>query len=489
LSVSDGDAAGDAKAGLVSGSIGFASRMVSQALVLGVTLVAARLLTIAEFGALAIASALFFLARNLLYVGAYEYLLKSPAAPRLAANCLAANGVVATITVGCLALFALASGHLFGTDDIALLLLALLPSIFVVALTSWNEALLLRAGHIRAYYLANIAAEVLGAAVAVGTLLAGLGILSLVAQTYTRLGLLLLAYLAMQGRRGMALAAPARADIAEVIGWSGRRYLAAFLNFGFNQGADMVLGILMSPAAAGLFRGAHRIVHALADLFVQPLLKLAQVQVSGRVARGEGPGAAWLSMFTGVAAIAWAALAGLAATADRLVPLVLGPHWAAAAPVVVVLCAVRALSLVDSVSTPVLVASDRQRFMLRVQVGASAGVLGASALVASAGPAAVAAATGLVALVLTLLYLDEARRLSGIARAEIVRAIALAALPALLVGAAVEAVLVLGPAEPPLALLLAAGLAAAVLGLLLLRGPVRSAMVAMGGGPMTPAAP
>jgi hypothetical protein len=156
---------------------------------------------------------------------------------------------------------------------------------------------------------------------------------------------------------------------------------------------------------------------------------------------------------------------------------------------VVVLCAVRALSLVDSVSTPVLVASDRQRFMLRVQVGASAGVLGASALVASAGPAAVAAATGLVALVLTLLYLDEARRLSGIARAEIVRAIALAALPALLVGAAVEAVLVLGPAEPPLALLLAAGLAAAVLGLLLLRGPVRSAMVAMGGGPMTPAAP
>jgi O-antigen/teichoic acid export membrane protein len=470
-------AAGGARDGLVSGSIGLASRASSQLVLLAVTLVATRMLTVAEFGAYAIAAALMFLARNLLYVGAYEYLLKAPDENR-AADCLVVNLGVGLAAMAGFALLSLASQPLFGTDEVRLLLLALLPSVLMVALTSWYEALLLKRHRIRPYYAVTLAAELIGGVVAVACLVAGVGVLSLVVQTYARLGSMILAY-ALIGARPV-LQAPERAAMRLVFDWSGRRYLAAFLNFGSNYGADLVLGVLMTPAATGIFRAAHRIVHALADLFVQPLLKIAQMQVSTRMAAGLGPGSDWLRMFTGVAAVGWAALAGLAATAAELVPIVLGHQWDAAAPVVSVLCAVRAFSLLDSVSTAVLVACDRQQFMLRVQIAVTVAVIGLSAVAAPFGPVWVAVATGLVSLILSLVYAHEARRLSAIGAEVLNRALLTALAPAAMVVVAVIGTRALGGEAATLPVLLSAGLVAGVAGLALMRRPVVDALAAIG---------
>ncbi|MGL6042715.1 MAG: oligosaccharide flippase family protein, partial [Sandaracinobacteroides sp.] len=226
--------AGGAKAGLVSGSIGFASRASSQLVLLAVTLVATRTLTIAEFGAFAIAAALMFLARNLLYVGAYEYLLKAPDESS-AADCLGINILVGLSAMVVFAALSFASGPLFGTDDVRLLLLALLPAVLLVAATSWYEALLLRRQRIRPYYAVTLGAELIGGIVAIGCLLAGVGVFALVVQTYARLGTMLIAYVVIGARP--VLASPRRATMKAVFDWSGRRYLAAFLNFGSNYGA------------------------------------------------------------------------------------------------------------------------------------------------------------------------------------------------------------------------------------------------------------
>jgi len=192
-----------------------------------------------------------------------------------------------------------------------------------------------------------------------------------------------------------------------------------------------VLGIMLSPAATGIYRAANRIVFALSDLFVQPLLKIAQTNVSGRVARGLGPGSDWLGMFAGVAAVAWAALATLALAAHDIVPFVLGPQWDAAAPLVVIFCFARALSVLDSATTPVLVASDQQRFMLRIQVAVAVAVIAASAALANRGPSAVALATVAISLCLTTLYARRALLIAGARLRAVGGAVSIALAPAL----------------------------------------------------------
>lgn len=474
------------RAGLASGSIGFLARAVSQLAVLGITVVATRVLGTAAFGAYAIALAFSYLSRNLLYVGPYEYLLKSPLTRTLAASCLAANLGIAGLMAGLVSVLALFTDRLFGTPDIGWLLVRLAPSFLLVALSSWCEALLLRQGAVRRYYAITVLGDIVGAAVAVGCLFAGLGLAALVAHAYARLGTMALAYLAGRGFRIEMVGD--RTEIGAVLVWSRARYGASLLNFGSGYGADLVLGLLLSPAATGLYRAASRIVSALSDLFAQPLLKIAQTHVSARRAAGDGPGLGWLAMFGGIAAVAWAALAGLALAADAIVPFVLGEQWHAAAPLVVVFCFARSLLLIDAVTTPVLVAGDQQNFMLPIQTAVAVAVVVASVALAPWGPMPVAIAAAAIALAMSLLYARRALHIAGAPLSAFGAALAVAITPALAVAAvrfAADLAAVAGWTVHPLALL-AAMAAGGIAGLVLVRRPLARSLAALA-GPGVPA--
>lgn len=468
---------GSLGAGLASGSIGFLARAVSQLAVLAVTLVATRTLGIAAFGAYAIALAFSFLSRNLLYVGPYEYLLKSPLTPTLAASCLIANAGVALISALAIAGLSTVSETLFHNPDTGWLLLRLAPSFFLVALLSWCEALLLREGRVRRYYAIIVAGELAGAGVGVAGLFAGFGLTALVAQAYVRAGTILLIYLFARGFQ-LALAGDWR-EVRVVLGWSWPRYGASLLNFGSAYGADLVLGLLLSPAATGLYRAASRIVTALSDLFAQPLLKIAQANISARRAAGEPPGQGWLAMLGGVAAIAWAALTGLALAAGDIVPFVLGEHWRPAAPLVAVFCFARALTIIDAVTTPLLVASDQQRFMLPVQMLVAVLMLVAALALAPQGPLAVALAAAVIALGMSLIYARRALGLSqGAVFGDFARILVMALTPvlAMLLMAGTAAVLEL-VLQPWWRLALLA--LAALVGLVLIRRPLGQSLAAL----------
>jgi O-antigen/teichoic acid export membrane protein len=472
----------DRRAGLMNGSVGFIARGFSQLALLAVTVVATRFLSTADFGAFAIASAFLFLMRNLLYVGPYEYLLKSPETPTLAGSCLVANLAISVLAALGFALLSLVSTPLFGTGDIGWLLLALMPSLLLAAGTSWNEAVMLRQQRVQRYYVFNVIGDSIGAAVALSCLVAGLELVALVAQVYARLATLLVLYLI--DRRSVALPRAQRAEVRQVMGWSRSRYGAAFLNFGSVYGADIVLGILLSPAATGLYRAANRIVSALSDLFVQPLLKIAQTNVSARVARGQGPGKAWLGMFAAVAAFAWAALAALALTAHDIIPIILGPQWTAASPLVVIFCFARAFSVLDSVATPVLVASDQQRFMLRIQLAVASLTITGSAALAYVGPSAVATGVACLGASLSILYAQRALALSGAHSRDFLEAVVIALVPALAVAMAYLASDWAARAltgEPcPLALQILWMMVAGIIGLAVVRRPLLAAIATLG---------
>lgn len=448
------------RAGVLSGSVGFASRAVVQLLLFGVTIVATRTLSIADFGAYAIGSLFLILARQLFYVGPYEYLLKSQDDGHLFSACFGANLVQAAVLALLLGAVWLAAPLLFPAGKVSLILGLLVPAILPVAAVAWYEAVLLRAMRVKRYYASLLVGDTLGAALAVFLLLHGWGVVALVAQTYARLFSVLVLLALATGQRP-SLAAGPRA-IREVLHWSRARHAAVLLNFTSAYGADLVLGVALSPAATGLYRASNRIVSALSDLFAQPLQKIAQTNLSASCVRRQDSGTAWLTMLSGVGAVAWSGLLTLACLAPDLVPFALGAKWAPAVPVVVVFCAVKAFALLDAVTTSFLVCHDRQRAMLKVQAASAVSVIGLAWFTARWGPQAVALAVGLTTAAMSLTYAAMVMRQSRADR-HAVRALAWTSAPPVV---AVGIGLALFEAcAPPLAALprIAAGLATAAL--------------------------
>jgi O-antigen/teichoic acid export membrane protein len=390
------------RAGIISGSVGFLSRAIVQLLILGVTIVATRVLSIEAFGAYALASLFLIVARALFYVGPYEYLLKSQHTQYLYDTCFSANILLAIVVSLVLAVFYFVAPFVFDTENVSVLIALLGPSIFLVATTAWYEAVLLRDLRVRRYYLSTLIGDCAGAAVAVILLYKGYGVFSLVAQNYTRLIILLALYAIGTTVRPHFGAGFVR--VRDVLKWSHARYAAVMLNFTSAYGADIVLGAFLSPAATGLYRASSRIVSTLTDLFAQPLQKMSQANLSARRARDQDAGTSWLTMLSGVGAIGWAGLVTLSFLADDLVPLALGEKWAPAASIVIVFCVVKAFSLLDAVTTSFLVCHDRQHTMLRVQISVAVAVLVLATATAPFGPKIVATAVGCATATMSLAY-------------------------------------------------------------------------------------
>lgn len=403
-------------AALLTAGIAMAARVSGQVAIVGVTLVATRVLAPADFGVFAVAAALVTLARTLLYTGPFEYLLMAPAAraARIAGACLSANLLVASASLALLVAAALAAPLLFRGEGVGAVLMALAPSTPVAAIAGWLESLMLRAGRVRPYYAITVVVEVSAGLAAVMLLLSGWGLWALVAQVWLRMGLFVLVYGAILA--GTPVAVPARGEVAEVIRWSASRYGSVLVGFLSNYSGDLVLGVALSPAAAGLFRAANRMVTALSDMFLQPAQLLTASSLGAARAEGRQVAGQWLRLCGLFATLAWPALALLALQADRIVPLLLGPAWSAAAPLVTLFALARMAALVATVSSSSLVVASRQRRVLGVQASSALATAGLTLLAAPFGARWAAAAVAAVAMVNAAVLARSARAASPIGR-------------------------------------------------------------------------
>jgi O-antigen/teichoic acid export membrane protein len=464
-----------ARAGGGTAVIAMAARVSGQFAMVAVTLVATRHLAPADFGVFAIAGALVMLARTMLYTGPFEYLLKAPqeGERETAAACLAGTVAVAGGWTVLLGLLGLAAPLLFRGGGVAPVILALAPSVLLAALAAFAEAAMLRSGAVRRYYAITVVVEVEAGLAAILLLLADWGLWALVAQIYARLVLLIMALLGLGPR--LALARPQRGEIAKVLSWSASRFGSVLVGFLANYSGDLVLGVVFSPAAAGLYRASNRMVTALADMFVQPAGMLALTTLAADRARGAGesrPGA-WLRLTGLFAVLGWPALAVLALCADRLVPLALGPAWAAAGPVVAVFCLARMAALVTAVASAALVVADRQGRVLGVQSAAAIATAVLTVLAAPFGAmGAAVAATAIAVLAAAALARAALRREEHGALAEAARLVLIPLAGAF--GAALLAEWLVGGSAPLLAL--AVPPAAAAAGWLLAAWPVAPAL-------------
>lgn len=366
------------------------SRASTQLFVVAVTLVATRYLSPADFGIFAIATVFITFTRTLLYTGPFEYLMKARDGDRCASDCLAATVLTAAIASGGVLLLAIGSMLVFSSPEIAWLMLVLIPTNLIAAAASWEEALLLRAGKLQAYYIATVLIELVGAIGAVALLASGWGLGSLVAQVYLRMMLAVIAYgVLLPWPR---LAPPRVAEVRRILRWSTARYGGTFVAFLSNYSGDLILGALLSPAATGVYRASNRVVTAASDMFSQPAALLSRTALSHRFARGLPADGRWFTMFVGIAFVGWPALTGVALLGDWIAAVALGPAWSAAAWPIAILAVARLWALLTGVASALLVTYDRQRFVLKCQTIAALGIAAATVALSSFGGAGAALA-------------------------------------------------------------------------------------------------
>lgn len=356
-------------------AFGIAARAITQLVTVAITIAAARNLEPASFGVFSLAAILTLFGRTLLYVGAYEYIMKSSEPDRYVLSGLLLNVSVALLFgVILIGIGWMASPYL-GGDIFIDLLAALMPSNIFAAFSAWQEAMILRTGKVARYYSIMIAAEVAAGVITITLVECGLGLTALVAQLYLRAMLLSFGFLLVH--RPNLGSGPSVSSLRTITEWSRARYGAVFTNYLSNYAAEFIIGALLSPSATGLYRTGSRIVTAASDLFTQPANLISRTAFSRLVRDGKQPAVAWPDALFVFGILAFPALAGLAVLSNEIVALALGPMWQGASEVIVTLCVARGAGLIPAILGPLFVVQDRQRTVLVIQtIAALATVLG-----------------------------------------------------------------------------------------------------------------
>ena len=177
----------------------------------------------------------------------------------------------------------------------------------------------------------NIAASIAGAAVALGGALAGWGVWTLV-----------WAPIALFGARALGMTIAARALVrpsfrfagaGALIRYGGIATAAQFFWFAQVQADVVIAGRHFDAHAVGLYTTALFLTQIFQNKVVPPLNEVA-FSAYARLEDAGAIGRAWLKSATAILAAALPVYLGMAATAGPLVAVMLGAHWAEAAPLI-----------------------------------------------------------------------------------------------------------------------------------------------------------
>ncbi len=363
--------------------IGFVARGFSQVTALLIAIVAARLLARGQFGIYAIASAFVVLLQALMYGGVYDYIIKEPdqdgcgdrtgGDDGILNTCFSMNVTFGVLAASTVAALAFVMGALTHTAEVTILMLWLAPSAIVASITTWQEAVLLRRGRPDVYYGLWLVTEALASALALTLLNGGAGLFSLVAYRYAQLLVGAIGYFAVLRLRPRLAWHPGTARAA----WrfAVNIYVSRMAGIVASYSGDVLVGVLVNPAAAGAYRLGSRVVMGISEIAYQPVTTMAWVQFARTRGVPDALRPAWLALLTALTVTAWPALAGLVLDARSVLALVVGPGWEDAIPVIAVLALARALAAFEAFLDPTLGVTDQSSSILRIRtIGSLAAV-------------------------------------------------------------------------------------------------------------------
>ena len=307
-----------------------------QAVNFAVFVTLARLLGAKDYGLLAMASVFIVLSESLVRESLSEYLIaaKAPTSEDFNATfwLLAALGcLLALLLIACSGIAA----RVYGEPEVRNIIIALSPSVVIVALNAVPVAILRRELNFRVLSLRAIAGVVLGGVVGITMALKGFGVWSFVAQWLTLIATnAVMAWTAVDWRPGFATT---KAHVREAALFGGQVLGLRAGELAATQTPLLVIGATLGPEATGLYSVAWRLVETLSFLIVTPIRMASQSAFAALSREGNGAGQLLLdiSRLTGTVALPF--FVGLGALSGPMLVFVFGLNWYAAAPVLSVL--------------------------------------------------------------------------------------------------------------------------------------------------------
>ncbi len=347
-------------------SIALATRVALAAVHIATTAVIARLLTPAELGVYAVAIGLVMLVEAMRVFGVNSYVVRAPEIDRAMVRSALGLSLLFSLALAVLALaLAAPAGAFYGSDGVARCIRILAVNMAISPWPGLAQALLQRARRFRALFHVQIWPALIGAAVSISLVLAGL--------SYEALAWSVL----VQNVAMLAVALPARPD---AFVWRPRiGGFAPLLSFGaaltaanvVNQiGArmdELVLGRVQGLAPAALYDKAGALSRLVWIYLFPALSQVLLPTFAQEIAAGEKGEDVYLRRLSIGAVLLWPLLAGLALFARPLIAILYGPQWLSAAPVAGVLAVATMFSGPFVIAQTLLVASGSPGRVLRLQ--------------------------------------------------------------------------------------------------------------------------
>ncbi|SNB72285.1 Membrane protein involved in the export of O-antigen and teichoic acid [Arboricoccus pini] len=342
------------------------ARTCSQVISLLAVLVAGRFLTLEQFGAFSIGSTSYVIGVTFVYTGFYEYLLTKKNEEETRDTVFFLMLAVAVLVALALIVAGLAIGPQRSIIAKVLITFSVLP--LLAAPAAWSEALLLRRKSIRRLSFGNFVPEFCALFVLIAFLELGWGIEALIAWRVAA-GVLSTASLCI-----CALTRPRftfnRTVAREAVRTAFPLYGSTATQLFSGYGADMLLALMLSPAAVGAYRAGSRFVSAMADVIFRPVKTLSWSRI-GRAAREEDKTAmaeAWIKHVGFLAMVSWPVFIAVMLLGPRLVTTFINPGWSNVGPVISILAAAALFQVFDLFLEPMMIGhGDRRVFpMIRI---------------------------------------------------------------------------------------------------------------------------
>ncbi|WP_281282079.1 oligosaccharide flippase family protein [Cereibacter sediminicola] len=436
------------------------ARVLSQGSQLAIFLLAAHVMGPAQFGVFALVSAVALIALRMSEAGWAEFVMSWTGDDEVPGQVLTV-AILSGLVVGCAGLgLSLAVQAWPGLGDAGRL--GMLFSLWICLATTWtaHNGLMLHQQRLAASASVLMLGEAAGFVVSVWALLEGHGIFAMaygrVVQQSVQLALAV-RILRTRPRLGMK-----REVLGQLMRFSGNILAARTISTIRVYAATFVIGAFLGPASVGFFRLAQRLVGAFAEVMSETARIIAWSMFrSARTRHGSGRGFQEEAavFFPALLVLAVPVFVWIALEAQPLVTGLLGPEWAPAAPVILIVALSQCLLLPTYASEPLLSLAGEVRRIPRVSLFNAGVAIGLALVTGPVGIMAVALGQALAAAIALATSIWLQQRHAGLNWRGILPG-TFRALPALGAGVALLLLLRTQPAIdalPPLLRLVAVG--------------------------------
>jgi len=370
-----------------------------QGLSLLTFLVIARFVTKENFGIVAVCLATMECIRRVLIDPLASAVAAKPGVDRRDFDvCFTLSGILSGVVTPCMVVFAPEIARLIGSPEAGSALRPIAFILLAFGLAGTHGAWLVRGMHFRALALRSIASVLIGGAVGITLALNGFELWSLIFQQLTiNVVNVVVLWSASDWRPRWILSWQ---DTKR--SFQGARHIsfAAIWNALANDADIFFASAFFGPAGAGIYNAGKRIMLS-ATLVLVNTISAVTVPMLANIEHQRERGASFLAYLRLASVATTPAFAGLAAAAPDLVAVILGPSWSAVAPILAGLAAGGYALSLGQFATSALLVGQRSHLDSLVSAIAAVSNIAIFFLAVHLGPAALALAASITALLVT----------------------------------------------------------------------------------------